>query len=182
MSEASAAVRAGTELVPFRQSHIAATYQWIQSPKLRRDFLLQGEITWEGHLRYFERLLSDPTQAIYAICFDGSHVGNCGFKHIDRERRRGELWIYLGSYDHHGKGIGRDATAALLDKGFGELSLEVIYLHVAQFNQKAAALYERSGFAVTPCDGCGEWGERSTTILHMELTRDRWLVPNQRGI
>ncbi|MBJ6724837.1 GNAT family N-acetyltransferase [Geomesophilobacter sediminis] len=173
--------RAGTELIPFEPRHIDATYDWVTNPQLRHDFLLRGEITPEGHRQYFAKLLTDQTQALYAITFAGTHVGNCGFKHLDPIRRRAELWIYLGSYQHHGKGIGNSATSLLIEKGFGELSLELIYLHVAEFNEKAVALYQRSGFQVTPCDGCLEWGDRSIKILHMELPADRWRALCPKG-
>lgn len=174
--------RAQTVLIPFQQRHVATTYDWVKNPELQRDFLLRGEITREGHLRHFEQLLADPTQTIYAITFEGTHVGNCGFKHIDPEKRRAELWIYLGSYGHQGKGIGNSATLALLAKGFNDLSLDLIYLHVAQFNQKAIALYQKSGFAIAPCDGCMEWADHSTTIIHMELPRSRWLELENTGV
>lgn len=167
-----------TILIPFDRFHIDATYEWVKNPQLQHDFLLSENITWEGHVKHFEQLLSDKTQIIYAIIFGGTHVGNCGFKHFDPADRRAELWIYLGDYTRHGRGIGNSATHRLLDKGFNDICLDRIYLHVAQFNQKALALYQKLGFTIANCDGCAGWDNRTATIIHMELLRNQWLRLN----
>lgn len=168
-------------LVPFEWKHVSATYAWVQNPQLQNDFLLRKEITWEGHIQYFEQVLADTTQKIYAIIFEEYHIGNCGFKYIDYANNRGELWIYLGNYSHHGRGIGNDATQQLLEKGFAELSFDMIYLHVAEFSQKALTIYKKLGFTTTPCNGCIGWSNRNTAITHMELSRKTWLELNNFG-
>jgi RimJ/RimL family protein N-acetyltransferase len=168
-------------LVPFESKHVSATYEWVQDTQLRNDFLLRREISHEGHIRYFDRLLTDTTQKICAIIFEECHVGNCGFKSIDYTNNCGELWIYIGKYSHRGKGIGKNATRQLLENGFNQLSFERIYLHVAESNERALAMYKKIGFITAPCNGCIGWADRDTPVVHMELSRAAWLEINSFG-
>ena len=159
-------------LVPFTWDHVSQTFHWVSDPELRRVFLMRGEPTWEGHQAYFQRVLADATQRVYAILAAGQHVGNCGLKNLAPQTRTGELWIYIGDPSARGKKIGRSATELLLREGFEVLSLETIYLHLADFDTAARRLYERLGFVtVSLSSEASEWADRECRIVRMELTR-----------
>ena len=132
----------------------------------------RGEVTWEGHLAYFERVLADPCQRVYAILDGGVHVGNCGFKNLAPKTREGELWIYLGDSATRGKGIGLQATHLLVEEGFGRLGLDMIYLHVADFNAAARSIYGKLGFSEVPLQGNADsWAGRDCEVIRMELRK-----------
>jgi RimJ/RimL family protein N-acetyltransferase len=105
-------------LKPFSWEHVKKTYCWVSDPLLRTQFLLRGELSWEGHKTYFRKVLNDPSQLVFAVLTNGQHVGNCGFKNITTYQEEGELWIYLGETETRGKGIGLRATRLLIDEGF----------------------------------------------------------------
>ena len=159
------------KLIPFSEVHIQKTFEWICEPELRRMFLMRGEPSWDGHIEYCKRILADSSQSVYAIYYGGEHAGNCGFKNII-EKKEGELWIYMGSPIVRGKGVGTSATKLLLEEGFGPLDLRMIYLHVADFNTAAHAVYEKLGFAEVPLQGdASDWAGRDCRIIRMELEK-----------
>ncbi len=160
------------KLIPFSESHIEKTFLWLQNPRLRHDFLMRGQPSIETHLKYFEEVLNDSSQKVFAVLCDGDHVGNCGLKHIV-PNRESELWIYIGDESQQKKGIGTAATKQLISYAFNELNGELIYLHVADFNIAAIKLYEKLGFAKSTLEDSMEWRDRRTEIIRMELTRNR---------
>ena len=130
----------------FEKSHLEVTYLWIGSTRIRKDFLLKRNISWEDHLKWNEQLKIDSTQKIFAIINKGHYCGNCGFKFINADDSKAELWIYLGDPGCEGKGIAKLALIELIKYGFETLKLNKIYLHVADFNLRAIEIYKRLGF------------------------------------
>ena len=159
-------------LIPFTRAHVEKTYAWVTNPDFQRLFLMRGQPTWEGHQAYFDRVLADPSQGVFAIIYDGAHVGNCGLKNIVREQE-GELWLYVGEASMRRKDIGRRAAKLLLQHGFEVLKLEMIYVHFADFNVAAGHLYEKIGFRQVSLkeDAKGQWENRQCEIIRMEATR-----------
>jgi len=159
-------------LIPFRKEHISLTFEWIKHPDFQRLFLMRDEPTWDKHIKYFDHILNDPTQHVYAILSESRHVGNCGVKNISVTNKEGELWIYIGDPYMRGKGIGSCATRLLLARGFNELGLERIIVHVADFNIPARKIYEKLGFIeAPPSHNSNEWTNRGYNIIYMELKK-----------
>lgn len=159
-------------LVPFTKDHVGLTFEWVSDPEFHRMFLMRGELTWEGHQAYFERVLADPTQHVYAILAEGVHVGNCGLKNISLLKKEGELWIYIGDPSMRGKGVSKYAAELLLREGFEVLGLEMIHVHVVELNTVARRLYKRLGFIEVPLlRDTNEWANRECKILRMELKK-----------
>ena len=159
-------------LEPFTSEHVAQTYTWVQDPGLRDLFLMRGEVTWENHRAYFDRVLNDPNQRVYAILADGVHVGNCGLKNISHIEKEAELWIYIGDPEFRSKGIGKRATELLVGEAFGVLGLNKLCLHVADFNSAARRLYDALGFQeVHLHHDAAEWEEHGCEIIRMEVLK-----------
>lgn len=164
-------------LIPFKWKHVRRTFEWVKDPDFQRSFMVRKEITWEGHQKYLRTILKDPNQRIYAIMQNNCHLGNCGLKNILLSEKEGELWIYIGDTVFRGMGIGREATRLLLCEGFEKLDLEMIYIHVADFNTIAYRLYKKLGFAKVSLAErhVKEWANRGCNVIRMELKKDRWL-------
>ncbi len=163
----------GITLVAFGLEHIARTFEWVRDPWLQKAFLMRREPSWEAHTDHFERVLSDPSQSVYAILEEGVHVGNCGIKNICESTASGEIWIYIGCAEHRGRHIGSRATRLLCRKAFTVHGLTTVCVHVADFNETAQRMYERLGFA-PPAAGppeTPEWHERGCKVSYMEIRR-----------
>ncbi len=158
-------------LEPFTKVHVKPTFEWVKDPELRRMFLMRGEPTWQGHKAYFKKVLADPTQHVYAILSNGVHIGNCGIKNVSPAKKEGELWIYIGDVTARGKGISKKATELLIRQAFELYRLEMVYVHVAEFNTIAQGLYKRLGFIEVPLDNTSEWTNREGRVLRMELRK-----------
>ena len=142
------------------------TYDWISDPEFRKEFMVRGENSWKKHTDYFDNLLDDSTQQGYAIFLSDLHVGNCGFKYIDYSEKSAELWIYIGSIEARGVGLGGSALDKLLKNGLNHLSLNKVCVHVAENNRPAIKLYENNGFFEH--GSCSdEWKDRDVDMIRM---------------
>jgi RimJ/RimL family protein N-acetyltransferase len=99
--------------------------------------------------RWFEAYLQRRgTDVRCAICRDDEQepVGLVSLTGIDPIHKHAELHILLGDKAAHGRGIGTDATRAMLGHGFRDLNLHRIYLFVVDSNTVARRMYEKVGF------------------------------------
>jgi len=162
-------------LVPFAASHFDRTRHWINDPRVAEPFLFSRTITEDAHTRWFSALEADRSQVLYAIVNEsGEHVGNIGFKNIDRVIRNGELWTYL-TPEAHGRGVGSAAVACAAAAAFDQLRLERIYLHVSPTNGAAYRIYQKSGFHVT------ERAARSLSFAGTTVALDRMELSASEG-
>lgn len=159
-------------LVPFTKAHVDLTFQWVRNSEFQRLFLMRSEPTWEKHKAYFENVLNDRTQRVYALLCEGCHVGNGGIKNIVPTQEEGELWVYVGLSAMRGKGIGRRGTGLLIREAFDNLKLLTVYVHVAKFNDDALKMYAGLGFTqFAGQDIPEEWRDRQHEIVRMRLQK-----------
>ena len=159
-------------LIPFTWEHVEPTFEWVKDPEFQRLFLMRGIPSKEKHQSYFNTVLADKTQRLYAVLHQGRHVGNGGIKNIDPEKKEGELWIYVGSPVMRGKGTGKCATNLLIKEAFERMNLLIIYVHVAKFNHVALKMYEHLGFKKCSDNIVSEdWQNRQHEIIKMKLKR-----------
>ncbi len=136
-------------LRPFAAEHLESTRRWISDPRVAEPFLFAREVTPSSHHAWFTHVADDRSQCLFAIHDgDDSHVGNVGFKNIDREQRSGEIWIYL-SPEQNGRGLGSAAVREAVSAGIRQLRLSKIYLHVSPENHAARRIYEKAGFRLS---------------------------------
>lgn len=91
----------------------------------------------------------DNTQfSLVAEC-DGQIVGNAGLSVEQHPRRRHVANIGMAVHDdHHGKGIGSQLLAAMIDLAENWLAVTRIELSVYTDNAAGVALYEKHGFQI----------------------------------
>src|SRR5690242_739470 len=138
-----ASVGQRVRLAHMSDEHLQATRLWLQDARLRQQVDSLGA-PGEGHRSYWNTRLADERQEAFAILEGNRHVGNCGLRDIDRERRKAELWMYLG--EHRGLGVGSAALTELVEHAFGDLDLHRVYLRVLANNDGAQRFYRRFGF------------------------------------
>lgn len=133
------------ELVPFDDTHVHATFEWLKDPQLRRSIDTLEAPTPKGHAAYWHRRLLNPDERSYAIMLhSGEHIGNCGLVSIDHLRGSAELWIYIAAC--RGKGAGACAAQLLLKEGFCTLQLHRIMVRVLSTNAPALKFFQALGF------------------------------------
>lgn len=153
--------------------HGKQTFKWVKDETLMRDFLIREKPNWESHVKYINKILKDTTQKFYAFTVNDKYAGNCGLKNIDLKRRMCELWLYIGFPCFKGKGIGSTVLNKLCEIAYKDLSMEIIYLHVGEFNNAAISLYQKHGFTVHPSPfNESQWDVFDCPILYMQKVRD----------
>lgn len=157
-------------LEPLTKSHAALTFSWLHDPVLQELFFLNAEPDWNLHQVYFDKVLSDRSQHLFAIMRSDEHVGNCGLKHISREFESAEMWIYIGSPQVRGGGVGNLATSLLLSEAFRYSYVNTVFLHVAKSNTIARHVYEKNGFVEVDMFS-QEWLARKAEVVCMKVDR-----------
>ncbi len=132
------------ELKKFSEEHLERTYLWMQDGKLKESFLLEKEVDWESHLSWFEGLKKDDSQRMFAIVYEGEHVGNVGLKNVDLKNKNAESWIYLGETKYRGKGIARKSLETLNLQMKGEVTK--LYARIADFNVPSLKTFISAGY------------------------------------
>jgi UDP-4-amino-4,6-dideoxy-N-acetyl-beta-L-altrosamine N-acetyltransferase len=133
----------GVVLTPFGIEHLDATYSWLEDEHLRRQIDSIGEPDREAHNGYWSKRLADPERPSYAIISDSEYIGNCGLN-VDANRRKAELWIYLGR--RRSEGAGRAAVEQLLLLAFDVLALARVFVRVLATNEAALRFWRSMGF------------------------------------
>ena len=73
-------------------------------------------------------------------------MGETGIKHIDWEKREGELSIHLQNDAVKNRGIGTEAERLLLAYAFDELGLTAVTARVIEKNTRSRRVLEKVGF------------------------------------
>lgn len=129
-------------LVKYSKSFLDKSWDWLHDEEIKK-LTMTPDFSKEEQLQFYSNLSKRLDYWIKGIAFNEKPVGVFGIKNITTID--GEYWGYLGEKDFWGKGIGRIMLNAAIQKA-KELSLKTIYLHVADFNERAKKLYEKSGF------------------------------------
>lgn len=125
--------------------HLEATWNWLRDPLMRLEVDCLGKPSHEENQSYWQNHWNNESREDYAILdLKGNHIGNCGLKDIDLNRRKAELWIYLGEKKRSGNGSA--AVKKLLSRGFDQLKLNRISVRVLSSNPVAMRFFSSLGF------------------------------------
>ena len=113
----------------------------------------------------FERYCA-PDRRHFLIMLDGRPVGETGIKHIDWEKREGELSIHLQNDAVKNRGIGTAAERLLLTYAFDELGLTAVTARVIEKNTRSRRVLEKVGFVFV---------RQENGFLHYRFLRERFL-------
>jgi len=97
---------------------------------------------------WFDGYLSSRDHNVrLALLGDGDELVGCVYLlGISWVHRSAEFAIMIGRKDHWYRGLGSQATRAMLDHAFRDLQLHRVWLHVNHDNEHARRMYERVGF------------------------------------
>lgn len=82
------------------------------------------------------------------VCLNEIPIGFAEITPVNRNFEKGVLSRLILDPAYRGKGLGKLAVKAILDYGFGKMSLNEIWLIVYKENQRARKCYETCGFQV----------------------------------
>lgn len=134
-------------------------------------------ITPEIEETWIRDVLSRANERRYAICLadNDRYIGNVqllGISDIDAE-----FHLFIGEPAFWGKGIGKQASAMMLDIAFLELGLKLVKLQVYQENVAALRIYKNLGFVQQEPGGLSEPG-----LVDMQLNHEQYLSDHLKQI
>lgn len=126
------------------------SYLWRNNPLIWQftRFKPVKPISESMETEWLKKALSNTKEYRFAICLksNSQYLGNVHL--IDVRSKSAEFHLFIGEPSFWGKGIGRQATALILNYGFTYLGLDSIRLDVHKDNYPAIALYKKLGFFV----------------------------------
>lgn len=130
----------------FRDSDKAQIYEWISDAFLRKMIGTRGEITREGHDRWFDIKCTDNVNLNLIIEAGGIPIGIAGTNHMDYEHQSAELYWYIGESEYRGRGLGKKALRDFSVLLFNENNIHKITAKVFTFNSASIRTLESVGF------------------------------------
>lgn len=166
----------GGEKVVLREKSLSDAeddYGWRTDKELATlDATRPLRMSFNDFLRYTREEIDypSPRSRRFAIdTHDGKHIGNCMYYDIDLRRGQAELGIMIGDRDYWSKGYGTDSVNTLLTHIFTSTSIDRVYLHTLEWNQRARNSFAKSGFKEL-----GPVRRNGLDFIHMEVWRTEW--------
>ena len=105
-------------------------------------------LTLNDEKKWYEKVsfLNENYEFAIEALDKGIYLGGCGLKNLDWKNSHTEVGIFIGLQEYLGKGYGTEAMNLMINFIFMEMGLNKIKLDVYDFNQRAAACYEKCGF------------------------------------
>lgn len=162
----------------FSEDELRRRYRWSHDDVLQ---YWSGSIPNGRSFRHFVDTVAqrdwpdDGRRISYAIMKrDGELVGMVSCYNIDRDRRTGEIGIYLGEKELWGQGLGTDALVTFVRHLFNDLGFDSVYLHTYQSNLRAQRSYNRVGFEAREVKRRYAPRVGYHDEVRMDLTRERF--------
>jgi RimJ/RimL family protein N-acetyltransferase len=139
----------GARLRPLRAADAAALYAYLRDPVVT-ELTAYPEVTPELVESMIERSLGrwaagEPSKLAIALPHDDQVVGTCGFNDWSPAHRWAEL-AYDMSPAHWGKGLMRQAVAAVIGWAYRQDRLDRVHAYVRVDNFRSQRLLEKCGF------------------------------------
>ncbi len=144
----------GVRLRPLRVADAAALYAYLREPAVT-ELTSYPVVSVPMVEAMIERSLSrwkagEPSKWGIALQHDDQLVGTCGFNEWSKVHRWAELAFDLAPA-HWGKGLMRQAVAAVLQWTYRQDLVNRVHVFVRVDNRRSESLLERSGFVREGC-------------------------------
>ena len=144
----------GARLRPLRAADAAAVYAYLRDPAVTEFTsypVVSGPLVEEMIERYLSRWAAgELSKWGIAVPHDDRIVGTCGFNEWSKIHRWAELAFDLAP-THWGKGLMRQAVAAVLQWTYRQDQVNRVHAFVRSDNARSERLLERSGFVREGC-------------------------------
>jgi RimJ/RimL family protein N-acetyltransferase len=110
----------------------------------------------------------------------GEYIGNVNLTSIHRINRAAEFSILIGDKQYWSRGIGEQATRAMLQHAFVDLNLHRVSLSVIRENDRAIRVYRKVGFVDEGCQRQAVFKDGVyRDVVLMAILRDEFLGRGQ---
>ncbi len=138
------------ELRPARREDAQLLFDWRNDPQTRAGSRNRGEVTWDEHVGWLERVLADPQVALMVAESKQRPVGQVRFDGTDAPEVEISVSIDPGQ---RGRGLGK----AVIGAGVAWLAQHhpdaVVVAEIRPDNDASLRAFERSGFMPAGVNG-----------------------------
>jgi UDP-4-amino-4,6-dideoxy-N-acetyl-beta-L-altrosamine N-acetyltransferase len=133
-------------LRPVEEKDLERILGWRNSGRIRSSMYTDHVITWEEHLRWFERLQGERRGLSLIFEVSGKAVGIVNVSRMDRVNNTCHWGFYLGDTDAP-RGCGTIMGFLGLEYLFEKLNIRKVIGEAFVFNQASIAFHEKLGFS-----------------------------------
>ena len=164
---------------PIQNRDASLIVKWRNLDSVRSKFIFQENFTLELHMNWIETKVKTGKVVQFIIEMDNRPVGSVYLRDIDTSSKKAEFGIFIGEDAARGQGVGRAATAQILEYAFNNLNLNKVFLRVFEENLVAISCYKKAGFIF---EGCAREdviinGEKHN-IVFMSILEKEWRKNN----
>jgi len=130
------------------ESDLEHRVRWVNDPEVNRTLMFDWPLSLSETREWFRGTLFDRGRWDFTIVerATGRPVGMTGLINLDRRHGHAQFYVTIGEKPAWNRGYAGETVRLVLDFAFVELGLNKVYLYTLDDNDRARALYERSGF------------------------------------
>lgn len=156
-------------------------HKWRNDPRIWKWCRQNTYISLEHQQAWFKRQREDASIKMYAVQAKSSTdkgltpvlVGVVGLTSVDRLNQTAEFSLYIDP-DKHGQGLGEMALRSLLNHGFRDHNLNVIWGE-SFYGNPAMRLFEKMGFGLDGIRPAAYYRDGKFIDAHLySMTRKTW--------
>lgn len=135
-------------LRPHSEKDIPWLMKWVNDQEIRKFIARSMPASEKNERDWLDRINKSENDLVaLMIQFKGVPIGNIGLD-INWIERIGTVGILIGEKEYWGKGLGTDASMALIEYAFNTLNLRKIEWMAKAFNKRSIACALGCGFKV----------------------------------
>lgn len=102
--------------------------------------------TLKDQLAYFDKIKKSKRDLLFAIYFNGKHIGNVGLHKINFKLKTAQFGIIIGNSKFHNKGIGKTVWYEIIKFAFDYLDMRKIFTMIVTKNIPSIKIAKKLGF------------------------------------
>lgn len=127
-----------------RESDCKIFWQWANDPEVRSSSFSPASISWDDHVRWFEKKLNDSETAIFiALDFEDNPIGQIRFDLTDE--KEAEIDVSIDS-DMRAGGYGQTLISTGVERIFRNWNIQSVSALIRAENSRSIKAFERAGF------------------------------------
>lgn len=120
---------------------------WRNESEIKKFMREHRELSMQNQMQWLESLAKDKNTVMFAIeTKKGKLIGCTGLTYIDWKNSRAEVSIYIGDKEYKGRGYDTDTLKTLVEYGFKELNMHMLFGEIFEYNKANIGLFEKCGF------------------------------------
>jgi RimJ/RimL family protein N-acetyltransferase len=135
-------------LRPLEPDDARTIVPWFNDPDVLRFLQRYRPMTHNEEIEFLHRLSESQTDLALGIVPRAEErlVGVTGLHLVDLRNRHAAFGICIGDKAAWSKGYGSEATRLVVRHAFDTMNLNRVWLHVYEYNPRAARVYQKVGF------------------------------------